>query len=193
MNNENYDQGSNLNLFAQAFVPVVGCQQIQQVTQNSCTSKKTRENVILPKGGWYCACCNNYNFKGRTKCNRCKSDWDFKEEADKQITGCFFPPGGWECSKCSNYNFKNKTQCNRCKKPKTLKDVEGIPEHIYHRKNKADQPSRCDGEQFEMMYFKHKTSVMDKIVSQNFSAAADPEFAMSHAQKFIVNSKQSSY
>jgi len=37
-------------------------------------------NFEFPDGGWVCSQCQNYNFAGRTKCNRChkiKSKSDF--------------------------------------------------------------------------------------------------------------------
>ena len=27
---------------------------------------------MFPDGGWECSACQNYNFKGRKECNRCK-------------------------------------------------------------------------------------------------------------------------
>ena len=30
-----------------------------------------KENFDFPDGGWVCSQCQNYNFKGRVKCNRC--------------------------------------------------------------------------------------------------------------------------
>lgn len=30
-----------------------------------------KENFAFPDGGWVCSQCQNYNFKGRMKCNRC--------------------------------------------------------------------------------------------------------------------------
>ena len=39
----------------------------------------------FPDGGWECSNCTNYNFKGRTKCHRCKkgrSESDLKGKPD---------------------------------------------------------------------------------------------------------------
>jgi len=32
------------------------------------------KNLRFPGGGWVCSQCQNYNFNGRKKCNRCKKD-----------------------------------------------------------------------------------------------------------------------
>jgi hypothetical protein len=34
--------------------------------------KKPRGQFEFPDGGWECSKCQNYNFKGRKECNRCK-------------------------------------------------------------------------------------------------------------------------
>ena len=34
-------------------------------------SGSMKENFDFPDGGWVCSQCQNYNFKGRVKCNRC--------------------------------------------------------------------------------------------------------------------------
>ena len=34
--------------------------------------KEKDHSFAFPDGGWECFACSNYNFKGRTKCFRCK-------------------------------------------------------------------------------------------------------------------------
>lgn len=39
-----------------------------------------KENFAFPDGGWVCSQCQNYNFAGRVRCNRCtkqKAKTDF--------------------------------------------------------------------------------------------------------------------
>ena len=45
--------------------------------------KREKENFAFPDGGWVCSQCQNYNFAGRVRCNRCtkqktKSDFNGK-------------------------------------------------------------------------------------------------------------------
>ena len=44
--------------------------------------KKSKGNFEFPEGGWECSKCQNYNFKGRKECNRCK-----KPKTTKDLTG----------------------------------------------------------------------------------------------------------
>jgi len=39
-------------------------------------TKKEKKQFTFPEGGWECSHCQNYNFKGKEKCNRCKKDKD---------------------------------------------------------------------------------------------------------------------
>ena len=32
----------------------------------------SKNNFEFPDGGWECSKCQNYNFRGRKECNRCK-------------------------------------------------------------------------------------------------------------------------
>jgi len=34
--------------------------------------EKADSTFAFPDGGWVCSCCQNYNFSGRNKCNRCQ-------------------------------------------------------------------------------------------------------------------------
>jgi hypothetical protein len=43
-------------------------------------ARKQEDEFDFPDGGWVCSDCQNYNFYGRPKCNRClkqKSKQDF--------------------------------------------------------------------------------------------------------------------
>ena len=44
--------------------------------------KKSKGSFEFPEGGWECSKCQNYNFKGRKECNRCK-----KPRTTKDTTG----------------------------------------------------------------------------------------------------------
>lgn len=35
-------------------------------------NSNTKEEFDFPDGGWVCSSCQNYNFFGRQKCNRCQ-------------------------------------------------------------------------------------------------------------------------
>lgn len=45
------------------------------------SSSKKRNNFEFPDGGWECSKCQNYNFKGRKACFRCKKS---KAETDNE-------------------------------------------------------------------------------------------------------------
>ena len=45
--------------------------------------KQNAEEFAFPDGGWECSMCNNYNFKGRAKCFRCKKVRDQKDNEGK--------------------------------------------------------------------------------------------------------------
>jgi len=47
------------------------------------TKKQSSEEFAFPDGGWECGMCNNYNFKGRAKCFRCKKVRDLKDYEGK--------------------------------------------------------------------------------------------------------------
>ena len=40
-------------------------------SDNSSEITSDKDNFDFPDGGWVCGQCQNYNFQGRTKCNRC--------------------------------------------------------------------------------------------------------------------------
>ena len=42
----------------------------------------SQQQFEFPDGGWECSKCQNYNFKGRKECNRCK-----KPKTMKDLTG----------------------------------------------------------------------------------------------------------
>lgn len=45
-------------------------------------AKKGKGTFEFPDGGWECSKCQNYNFKGRKECNRCK-----KARTKQDLTG----------------------------------------------------------------------------------------------------------
>ena len=45
-------------------------------------AKKGKGAFEFPDGGWECSKCQNYNFKGRKECNRCK-----KARSKQDLTG----------------------------------------------------------------------------------------------------------
>ena len=74
-------------------------------------------NFEFPDGGWECSKCQNYNFKGRKQCHRCK-----KPKTVKDITGRpehMFRP---EDEKAAMKSIKNKQKrINKAKKVKEAK------------------------------------------------------------------------
>ena len=99
-------------------------------------SKKNKKGYAFPDGGWVCSKCQNYNFYGRVKCNRCKKEKD-KEDSDgkpKHLLRFDDPgqsdkatqpkvavaerAGDWVCAYCQNLNFAFRKHCNRCSKTK---------------------------------------------------------------------------
>jgi hypothetical protein len=102
---------------------------------------KRRANVDykFPDGGWECSKCQNYNFKGRKNCHRCKKskstdDNDGKPEhmlveatqkaavkaknrkrrQQKNEAEGKEEKGDWVCQGCFNHNYSFRTTCNRC-------------------------------------------------------------------------------
>lgn len=47
--------------------------------------KKSKGNFEFPEGGWECSKCQNYNFKGRKECNRCKKPKTTKDTTGKPV------------------------------------------------------------------------------------------------------------
>ncbi len=110
------------------------------------TGKKRsgKSQFKFPDGGWVCLACQNYNFCGRVRCNRCgkvKTKDDpvgkpkhllRKENDENDPTMAAKAPnksakkqlheraGDWLCLSCRNINFAFRQQCNRCKLDKEL-------------------------------------------------------------------------
>ena len=105
--------------------------------------KGVKGQFKFPEGGWVCLACQNYNFCGRVRCNRCgknKSKEDpvgkprhlLKKENDENDPTATGPKavkgkkqlreraGDWLCLSCRNINFAFRQQCNRCKLNKDL-------------------------------------------------------------------------
>lgn len=115
----------------------------QKVPEKDKSQKKKAgesKQFKFPEGGWVCLECENYNFQGPAKCNRCgkvktkedpvgKPKHMLRTENDENI-----PPtkskdqkkqlrertGDWLCVSCRNINFAFRKQCNRCKLNKEL-------------------------------------------------------------------------
>lgn len=108
----------------------------QEQLRKKSSGGKQPPNFNFPDGGWVCSSCQNYNFMGRVKCNRCqkqKSKTDFngkpkhllkkpntegeeepqtsEEEPRKVLTE---RAGDWVCQHCRNLNFSFRKMCNRC-------------------------------------------------------------------------------
>lgn len=45
-----------------------------KASQGSKTKRCKEMKIKFPNGGWVCSSCQNYNFHGRKRCNRCKKD-----------------------------------------------------------------------------------------------------------------------
>jgi hypothetical protein len=44
---------------------------------------QSRKSFDFPDGGWECSKCQNYNFKGRKECFRCKKGKDQEDHEGK--------------------------------------------------------------------------------------------------------------
>ena len=51
--------------------------------KNKSSAKKAKGTFEFPDGGWECSKCQNYNFKGRKECNRCKKVRTVKDLSGK--------------------------------------------------------------------------------------------------------------
>lgn len=107
------------------------------------TPAPRRGDFKFPEGGWECSKCQNYNFKGRKECHRCKKtkssedsdgmpahmqqsalDKDalrkaMQKVAPAELSPCGFKKpservGDWTCQRCSNHNFAFRDVCNKC-------------------------------------------------------------------------------
>lgn len=112
------------------------------IAQKQSKLPESKCNFQFPDGGWVCSACRNYNFMGRSKCNRCgkiksKEDSDGKPSHiagivnENAISSCDQSAsskrrkklkeraGDWVCFSCKNLNFAFRTECNRCKLSKS--------------------------------------------------------------------------
>lgn len=71
---------TNFTIPSQPFLPTTNAQPMP-ATKTSDKPKK-QNNFDFPDGGWECSKCQNYNFKGRKNCHRCK-----KIKCDNDIEG----------------------------------------------------------------------------------------------------------
>ncbi|MCQ2820960.1 MAG: zinc finger Ran-binding domain-containing protein [archaeon] len=99
--------------------------QINTINQSAYTCE------MFGKKGWVCLLCNNFNYEGRVKCNRCgepitpKQVFNVPIVHPVMIQRNFVRPvnnnersGDWLCPKCENLNFAFRKYCNRCGLPK---------------------------------------------------------------------------
>lgn len=132
---------------------------------------QSKKSYGIPDGGWVCLMCRNYNFRGRTKCNRCgkpKTKHDpegkpqhlMRREGEEELS--INKPkqlkerlGDWLCLSCHNINFCFRQQCNRCKREKTLAGVPLSEEYVwvrsFHRRVKHF-PMQCDGNGYPLVF-----------------------------------------
>lgn len=102
-----------------------------------------KDNFNFPDGGWECSKCQNYNFKGRKNCHRCKKSKDDEDIEGKPEHMMMAPQakaamkasqkqkrttqkgkkaeeegaktsGDWVCQGCSNHNYSFRNVCNKC-------------------------------------------------------------------------------
>lgn len=100
---------------------VVTGSQMEEDLQQEQGKKNTPCCFDFPDGGWECSKCQNYNFKGRKECHRCK-----KPKTVKDTTGRpehMFKP---EQEKVALKAAKNKQK--RMNKAKKLKEAKALLE-----------------------------------------------------------------
>ena len=114
-----------------------------QKSMEECSPAPKRGDFKFPEGGWECSKCQNYNFKGRKECHRCKKvksaedsdgmpahmqqsaiEKDAHRKAMQKVAPAEFSPcaskkpservGDWTCQRCSNHNFAFRDVCNKC-------------------------------------------------------------------------------
>ena len=109
---------------------------ITQKDFNFCSgdADNAKKGFAFPDGGWVCSLCQNYNFYGRTRCNRCnkkrtKEDVEGKPDHLRKLDNCLVAQnkkeftirdGDWICPFCYNFNFAFREECNKCKEQKNL-------------------------------------------------------------------------
>jgi hypothetical protein len=122
--------------------PKLGFLHDDEAEEKDLEKKQLQQQFEFPEGGWECHKCQNYNFKGRKACFRCKKSKDeqdtegkpehmlsggkikkSKEEATSQqkVEKRYLPPGckherigDWTCQRCFNHNFSFRESCNMC-------------------------------------------------------------------------------
>ena len=89
--------------------------------------------------GWICIFCNNFNYEGRNKCNKCKKSLNqqiininyknnkFEKNLEninnKNLNFLSGRIGDWICFSCKNLNFAFRDICNRCKISRKESDI----------------------------------------------------------------------
>lgn len=73
-----------------------------------------KKQFDFPDGGWECSKCQNYNFKGRKECHRCKKAKDDEDQEGKP-THMFLPAeekAALKAAKSKKSKNKNKKERN---------------------------------------------------------------------------------
>ncbi len=114
MNNNN-NQSNNLNNNLSLFFSI--------------NKNKLFFTEMYGRKGWICIFCNNFNYEGRNKCNKCKKNINqqiikiinnkfennFENINKKNLNFLSGRIGDWICFSCKNLNFAFRDFCNRCK------------------------------------------------------------------------------
>lgn len=93
----------------------------QKNIETSCKKPRGGNGFEFPDGGWECSKCQNYNFKGRKECHRCKKPRTVKDTIGRPEH--MFQP---EQEKAALKAVKNKQK--RMNKAKKLKEAKALLE-----------------------------------------------------------------
>jgi len=129
---------------------------------------KQSKSCDIPDGGWVCLVCQNYNFRGRMKCNRCgkkrtkddpegKPSYLLRKEGEEglQVKQLRERLGDWLCVACRNINFCFRQQCNRCKREKSSMGIPLTEEYVLARSFQRQVkhfPMQCDGNGYPIVF-----------------------------------------
>ena len=76
---------------------------------------------MFGRRGWICDLCNNFNYLGRKKCNRChmlKKPRKIDEFYQTKLNNSLGQNNYWTCECCGNSNYLFRFVCYRCKAKK---------------------------------------------------------------------------
>ena len=91
--------------------PIASSEQPQATREGNERNDKKRRQFDFPDGGWECSKCQNYNFKGRKECHRCKKA-KADDDHDGKPTHMFLPAEEKAALKAA----KSKKSKNKSKK-----------------------------------------------------------------------------